>query len=72
MNNEKKIIGIIGEYNPIHLGHIYQINEIKKKYPKSLIILITNTSFTERGDVSILNKWDKTKISLENNIDLVV
>lgn len=72
MNNEKKIIGIIGEYNPIHLGHIYQINEIKKKYPKSLIILITNTSFTERGDVSILNKWDKTKISLENNIDLVI
>lgn len=72
MNNEKKIIGIIGEYNPIHLGHIYQINEIKKKYPKSLIILITNTSFTERGDVSILNKWDKTKISLENNIDLIV
>lgn len=70
--NKKKIIGIIGEYNPIHLGHIYQINKIKKKYPNSLIILITNTSFTERGDVSILNKWNKTKISLENNIDLVV
>lgn len=72
MNKKKQIIGIIGEYNPIHLGHIYQINKIKKKYPNSLIILITNTSFTERGDVSILNKWDKTKISLENNIDLVV
>lgn len=72
MNKKKQIIGIIGEYNPIHLGHIYQINKIKKTYPNSLIILITNTTFTERGDVSILNKWDKTKISLENNIDLVV
>lgn len=72
MNKKKQIIGIIGEYNPIHLGHIYQINKIKKTYPNSLIILITNTVFTERGDVSILNKWDKTKISLENNIDLVV
>ena len=72
MNKKKQIIGIIGEYNPIHLGHIYQINKIKKKYPNSLIILVTNTSFTERGDVSILNKWNKTKISLENNIDLVV
>ena len=72
MNEKKQIIGIIGEYNPIHLGHIYQINKIKKTYPNSLIILITNTVFTERGDVSILNKWDKTKISLENNIDLVV
>ena len=66
MNEKKQIIGIIGEYNPIHLGHIYQINKIKKTYPNSLIILITNTVFTERGDVSILNKWDKTKISLEN------
>lgn len=72
MNKKKQIIGIIGEYNPIHLGHIYQINKIKKTYPNSLIILITNTAFTERGDVSILNKWDKTKISLKNNIDLVV
>lgn len=72
MNKEKKVIGIIGEYNPIHLGHLYQINEIKKQFPNSSIILITNTSFTERGDVSILNKWNKTKISLENNIDLVV
>lgn len=72
MNEKKQIIGIIGEYNPIHLGHIYQINKIKKTYPNSLIILITNTVFTERGDVSILNKWDKTTISLENNIDLVV
>lgn len=66
------IIGIIGEYNPLHQGHIYQIKKIKEKFPNSIIILITNSCFTERGEVSILNKWDKTKISLENNIDLVV
>lgn len=67
-----KIIGIIGEYNPIHLGHIYQIQKTKEQYPDSLIILITNSCFTQRGDVSILNKWNKTKICLENNIDLIV
>ena len=66
------IIGIIGEYNPIHLGHIYQINKIKELYPNSIIILITNTTFTQRGEVSILNKWNKTKLSLNNKIDLVV
>lgn len=66
------IIGIIAEYNPIHWGHIYLINKVKTKFPNSIIILITNSSFTERGEVSILNKWDKTKISLDNNIDLVV
>ena len=25
-----KIIGIIAEYNPFHLGHLYQINKIKE------------------------------------------
>ena len=67
-----KIIGIIAEYNPFHLGHLYQINKIKEIYPDSIIIAIISTHFTERGDISILNKWDKTKICLENNIDLVI
>lgn len=66
------IIGIIAEYNPIHLGHLYQINKIKELFPNSIIILITNSCFTERGEVTILNKWDKTQISLESNIDIVV
>ena len=67
-----KIIGLIAEYNPIHLGHIYQINKIKELYPNSLIIVITNSSFTQRGDISIINKWDKTNICLNNNIDLII
>jgi len=67
-----KIIGIIAEYNPLHLGHLYQINKIKEKYPDSIIILITNSCFTERGEIAILNKWDKTKLSLDNKIDIVV
>lgn len=67
-----KIIGLITEYNPLHLGHIYQINKIKELYPNSIIIVITNSFFTQRGEISILNKWDKTKLCLENNIDLVI
>lgn len=67
-----KIIGIIAEYNPFHLGHLYQINKIKELYPDSIIIAIIGTNFTQRGDISILNKWDKTKIALEHHIDLVV
>lgn len=65
-------IGLIAEYNPIHNGHIYQIKEIKRLYPSSIIILITNSYFTQRGDISIINKWNKTKIALDNNIDLVI
>ena len=67
-----KIIGIIAEYNPFHLGHKYQIDKIKEIYKDSIIIAIVSSCFTERGDISILNKWDKTKICLDNDIDLVI
>ncbi len=67
-----KIIGVIAEYNPFHLGHKYQIDKIKELYPDSIIIAIVSTNFTERGEISILNKWDKAKICLDNNIDIVV
>ena len=65
-------IGIICEYNPFHNGHVYHINEIKRLYPNSRIILVISGNFLQRGDVSLINKWDKTKIALEYGIDLVV
>lgn len=67
-----RVIGIIAEYNPFHLGHLYQINKIKELYPDSIIIAIISTNFTQRGDISILSKWDKCKICLEYGIDLVI
>lgn len=67
-----KIIGIIAEYNPFHLGHLYQIKKAKEMFPESIIIAIISTNFTQRGDISIINKWNKTKICLENDIDLVL
>lgn len=66
------VIGVIAEYNPFHLGHLYQINKIKEMYNDSIIIAIVSSSFTQRGDVSILNKWDKARIALDNGIDLVI
>ena len=72
MNNEVKTIGIICEYNPFHNGHIYHIEKIKEMFPNSIIVLVMSTCFTERGEISILNKWDKTEIALNHQVDLVV
>ena len=65
-------IGIICEYNPLHNGHIYHINKVKELYPDSIIILILNGYFTERGEVSILSKENKTLLALQNNVDIVL
>lgn len=67
-----EIIGIICEYNPFHNGHLYHIRQIKKKYPDSLIILVMSGNFLQRGDISVINKWDKTKIALHYGVDLVI
>lgn len=65
-------IGIICEYNPFHNGHVYHIEKVKELFPNSIIILVLNGYFLERGDVSILSKKDKTIIALNNGIDLVL
>lgn len=67
-----KIIGIIAEYNPFHNGHIHHLKEIKRIYPESIIILVLNGYFTQRGDISILTKREKTKIALEYGINIVI
>ena len=65
-------IGLIAEYNPFHNGHMYQLKKIKELYPDSTIILILSGNFTQRGDVSIIDKWKKTSIALKAGVDLVI
>ena len=64
-------VGIICEYNPFHNGHKYHIDKIKEMFPDSIVILAMSSCFTQRGDISIINKWDKAKIAIYNGVDIV-
>ena len=66
------VVGVVCEYNPMHKGHLYQIEKIKEIYPESIIVVVFPGCFTQRGDICIINKWDKTRIALNNGIDLVI
>lgn len=65
-------IGIICEYNPFHYGHLYHLNKIKETYPDSNIILVMSGWITERGDLSLIDKFKKADIALNYGVDLVV
>ena len=65
-------IGIICEYNPFHNGHLYHIKKIKELYPNSLIILVLNGYFLERGEISIQTKESKALIALQYGVDIVL
>ena len=65
-------VGIICEYNPLHNGHIYHIEETKKLFPGKTIILVLNGYFLERGEISVLSKENKAKLALIYGVDLIV
>ncbi len=65
-------VGIICEYNPFHNGHLYHLEKVKELFPNSIIVLVLTTCFTQRGDISLLTKEEKTKIAMHNGINLVV
>ena len=66
-----KSVGIICEYNPFHNGHVYHLKKVKELFPDHLIVLIMSGDFTQRGEVSLIDKWKKTDIAL-NYVDLVI
>lgn len=67
-----KVLGIIAEYNPFHNGHLYHLEASKKLTGANYTVAIISGNFTQRGSTSIVDKWSKTKMALENGIDLVI
>ena len=65
-------VGIIAEYNPFHNGHLYQLKKVKEMFPDMPVVLVLAGNFTQRGDVSIIDKWKKTDIAIKAGIDLVI
>lgn len=68
----EKVLGIIAEYNPFHNGHLHHLELSKKITGAEYTIAIISGNFTQRGDTSIIDKWTKAKITLENGVDLVI
>ena len=68
----KKVLGIIAEYNPFHNGHLYHYIQAKKITQADYSIAIITGNFTQRGDTSIINKWKKAEMAVNNGIDLVL
>ena len=67
-----KVLGIVAEYNPFHNGHLYHLEESKKITGSKYVVAVISGNFTQRGDTSIVDKWTKTKMALDNGCDLVI
>lgn len=67
-----KICAVIAEYNPLHSGHIRQLNYIKEKLGAEKIIVILSGNFTQRGEPAVLNKYTRAKHAVICGADLVI
>lgn len=66
------VVGIIGEYNPFHNGHKYHLEASKQNAHADYTIAVISGNFVQRGNVSLINKWDKANMALSNGVDLVI
>ncbi len=62
-------IGIIAEFNPLHLGHKYLISEANKR---GRVVTVISSNFVQRGDTAIFEKRTRTKMALSCGADLVL
>ena len=67
-----RVLGVIAEYNPFHHGHSYHLQESIKQAETDYTVAVISGNFVQRGNPSVINKWQKTKMALQSGIDLVI
>lgn len=67
-----KIIGIICEYNPFHLGHLYHIEESRRLDGEdSAIVCVMSGDFVQRGEAAVFSKFARAEAAVRCGADLV-
>ncbi len=69
---QKKIVGIVAEYNPFHKGHAYHIRKAKEISGADYAVVVMSGNFTQRGTPAILDKFTRTRMALSCGADLVL
>ena len=67
------VIGIICEYNPLHLGHKKQLDRIREEFGSdSTIVCLMSGHYVQRGAPAIVDKTLRAKAAIECGADLVL
>lgn len=67
-----KILSIVSEYNPLHNGHLYHLEESIKLTNPDVKVAIISGNFVQRGEPAILDKWCRAELALKAGFDLVI
>ncbi|NIK10682.1 nucleotidyltransferase [Alkalibacillus sp. S2W] len=67
-----KACGLIVEYNPFHNGHLYHQEASRTKTNAEITVAVMSSSFLQRGEPGIIDKFSRTQAALKHGVDVVV
>lgn len=67
-----KAAGIIVEYNPLHKGHAYHIEQTRLLTGADYVVAVMSGSFVQRGAPALLDKYTRTRMALLCGADIVL
>lgn len=66
------VTGIVVEYNPLHNGHLKHIRKAREKTKCDILIAVMSGNFVQRGEPAIIEKYERVKSALLNEVDLII
>ena len=67
-----RTVGVIVEYNPMHNGHVYHIEQSRKLADAEAVVAVMSGHFLQRGEPAVCDKWARTDMALAQGVDLVL
>ena len=66
-----RVVGVVAEYNPFHLGHAHHLAEARRLAKADAVVVVMSSVFTQRGDAAILSPADRARMALASGADAV-
>lgn len=66
-----RVVGVIAEYNPFHLGHAHHLAEARRLAQADAVVVVMSSAFTQRGDAALLSPMARARMALSAGADAV-
>ncbi|MCL2695119.1 MAG: nucleotidyltransferase family protein [Clostridiales bacterium] len=67
-----RVVGIVAEYNPLHNGHIYHLEQARRITGASYVVAAMSGNFVQRGEPACTDKFTRAYWALQAGVDLVL
>lgn len=67
-----KVCGIIAEYDPLHKGHAYHLEQARLRSQADFVICVISCAYSQRGSAAMFSTFDRARMALLSGADLVL